>query len=93
MILVYWAYKSFKYRGDLNYGIALSKRQILLLVFSEILLFGILFLFYYLNQQPDTANSFAWQNTFFVFSRRFTHYVTDVIRIGHLDFLIPLGNV
>jgi hypothetical protein len=67
MLLVYWIYQCLKYKGALTVGIALSKRQILFLILSEILLFCVLFLFYYLNQDPDTANSFAWQNMFFYF--------------------------
>jgi hypothetical protein len=67
MLLVYWILQSLKHRGSLNFGIALNKRQILFLVLSEMLLFSILFLLYYLNQDPDTANSFAWQNMFLYF--------------------------
>lgn len=67
MLLVYWILQSLKHRGGLNFGIALSNKQIVFLILSEILLFSILFLLYYLNQDPDTANSFAWQNVFFYF--------------------------
>ena len=67
MLLIYWVYQCLKYKGDLNFGIALAKRQILFLILSEILLFSVLFLLYYLNQNSDTANSFAWQNMVFYF--------------------------
>jgi len=67
MLLAYWIYQCLKYKGAFNFGIALAKRQILFLILSEILLFSVLFLLYYLNQDPDTANSFAWQNMFFYF--------------------------
>jgi len=67
MLLVYWLKQSISYKGNLNYGIALSKKQILFLLLSESLLFLLLFLLYYFNQSPDTANSFAWQNIFLYF--------------------------
>ena len=67
MILVYWILKSLTYKGNLHYGIALSIKQIALLLLSEIALFGILFLLYYINQELNTANSFASQNIFLYF--------------------------
>lgn len=80
MLLVYWIVQCLKYRGDLHFGIALSKRQILFLILSEMLLFSVLFLLYYLNQDPDTANSFAWQNMFFYFRG-----VLPVMALNSLD--------
>lgn len=44
MLLIYWIYRCLKYKGGLNFGIALAKRQIIFLIVSEILLFGVLFL-------------------------------------------------
>lgn len=67
MLLIYWIRQCINYKDNLNYGIALSKKQILLLLLSEALLFLLLFLLYYFNQSPDTANSFAWQNIFLYF--------------------------
>jgi hypothetical protein len=69
-----------KYRGGLNFGIALSKRQIVFLILSEMILFSVLFLLYYLNQNPDTANSFAWQNMSFYFRG-----VLPVMALNSLD--------
>jgi hypothetical protein len=80
MLLVYWIYQCLKYRGGLNFRIALSKRQILFLILSELLLFSVLFLLYYLNRDPYTANSFAWQNMFFYFRG-----VLPVMALNSLD--------
>ena len=67
MILIYWIYQSYKYNGELNYGVALSKKQIPKLIISQLVLFIGLFLLYYFSQNSDTANSFAWQNILLYF--------------------------
>ena len=80
MLLTYWIYQCLKYKGEFNLGIGLSKKQILFLILSEILLFCVLFLLYYLNQNRNIANSFAWQNIFFYFRG-----VLPVLALNSLD--------
>ena len=67
MLLIFWTSQAIKYKGDLNLGLALSKKQLFLLLLSEAILFGILLFLYYLSRSPDIANSFSWQNMVFYF--------------------------
>jgi len=80
MILVYWIIQSKKYNGSSHLGIALSKKQILFLLLSEICLFTLLYLLFYFNRSPDSANDFVWQNIFFYFRG-----VWPIIGLSKLD--------
>jgi len=67
MILIYWIIQSFKYKGHQNFGLALTKKQLLALLTMEIVWFSILYIYYYFSATPDTADSFAWRNALLYF--------------------------
>jgi|SRR6516162_9942673 hypothetical protein len=67
MILVYWIIQSLRYQGRRNFGLGLSRKQLLALLVMEVVWFLALYLFYLISQSPNTADSFAWRNMFLYF--------------------------